>query len=628
MHAMNQVSGAEELLDTAEDCFHFVTKFFEPINISAVHIYHSALELSPLSSIVRRLYYHRRRTPFPRVVAGTPDAWEEAICFHAKHHYYGYTWSPCGRFIAAQAQGTVDIRDPLSSELLSTFTRSNPSCAGQLAYSPDGYSLASLSSTSLTIWDIQTGGVAREIECRVANYISLTWSLDGATICTITCPYSVDFMPRLLGNDVYNYTVNVHDAASGTTLSSGPLQSRAKPHLWAHNASFRVITMEQGDQAFTINIFEVGSTLTEVKSFQIEPWGEPGVIWSFSPTTYRISIPSLGPDGLRILDIRKSECLLEVLRDDRNVVFHSHSFSSDGSLFTASLLIGIQIWKYTSGRYTPWREFPSVSVAIFGYCSPQFSPASSSILHNHDDLLQLWRLDSPPAVAHPDGGMSLAVISHCSTYIATGCTANSTVTITNLISSTPPQFIDTEMYVQALTLTGNVLLVWGDHELVAWRLTEKGIVDGVSADRRADRGNSIWTVPTSSPTFLVEDQTVAIKDGESNIIHVYHTGTGEVLAPAQVSPHPYAREYTPWSMHPCQHYPYYRSLDLPSFPSKDEWPITRAALEDGWVRDLEGKRRLWIPAEWRVIDSRYDPGWLRNTTLLLYPRGVPVIVVF
>ena len=45
--------------------------FFEFIDVSATHVYHSALELSPLSSVVRKLYYHRRPTPFPRVVGAT-----------------------------------------------------------------------------------------------------------------------------------------------------------------------------------------------------------------------------------------------------------------------------------------------------------------------------------------------------------------------------------------------------------------------------------------------------------------------------------------------------------------------------------------------------------------------------
>ena len=623
MHAMNQVSGAEELLNTAKDYFHFVTQFFEPINISAVHIYHSALELSPLSSIVRRLYYHRRRTPFPRVVAGIPNAWEECIYLHAESHYRVYTWSPCGRFVAALARETVDIRDPLSSELLSTLTQSDLSNTGQLAYSPDGYFLASLSSISLTIWDIQTGGVAREIKRSADNNTSLAWSLNGATICTIVTNPVTSFRDSKITGD---YTVNVYDVASGTTLSTGTLQSRNKPHLWAHNMSFRVITMEQGDQAFTINTFEVGSILTKVESFHIKPWRERDRIASFSPTTYRISIFSSTPGHLRILDVRKSECLLE-MPEEKHLDPGSHSFSSDGSLFAASFSRGIHIWKYTSSRYTPWREFPSLLTSV--HFPPQFSPASSSILGRRGGLLQVWRLDSPPIVTRPDSPKPLAAISHCGTYIATGYAANSTITITNLLSPTPPQFISVDMYVRMLAFTGNVLLVQGDRELVAWRLTEKGIVDDPSADRRADRGSSTWTVSTSRPTFLVEDQTVVIKDDKRNVIHIYHTGTGEVLAPARASPHHRTRQYSIREMHRCQHYLHYRNLDEPGILSEDEWPITWVALEEGWVKDLEGKHRLWIPAEWRVRTPLVDtPGWLCNTTLLLYPHGVPVIVLF
>ena len=40
---LDQVAKDSQLLDTAQDFFHFVTKFFEPINVSATHIYHSAL---------------------------------------------------------------------------------------------------------------------------------------------------------------------------------------------------------------------------------------------------------------------------------------------------------------------------------------------------------------------------------------------------------------------------------------------------------------------------------------------------------------------------------------------------------------------------------------------------------
>ena len=239
---------------------------------------------------------------------------------------------------------------------------------------------------------------------------------------------------------------------------------------------------------------------------------------------------------------------------------------------------------------------------------------------------QVWCLDSPPIVAHPNSHEPLPVISDCGTYIATRYVGNGTVSIANLLSPTPTQFIDTDMDIWAFALTGNVLLVWDRCELVAWWLTEKGIVDGVSADRRANRGGGIWTVLLDNPRFSVEDQIVVVKDGGSNFFHVYHAGTGELLEPAKTSPDPHVRQYEARQMEHCQHYLRYRNLHEQSIPSESEWPVTRITLEEGWVKDLEGKHRMWVPVEWRVgLDNA---GWLRNTTLLLYPYGPTVIVMF
>jgi WD40 repeat protein len=217
---MNQAARNEELLNTARDCYHFVTKFFEPINVSATHIYHSALELSPLSSIVRRLYYHQWHTPLPRVVAGTPGSWDQTTAISQKDRYNSCTWSPCGQFFATQAQQVVEIWDPLTFELLSTLTTPDAHLIGGPAYSPDGLSLASLSNTSLIIWDIQTGGVAKEIRHDTTRHASLVWSLDGGTICTIFGDW--------FGGPWTVYTCNV---TLDTRLSYGTLHSREKPYL-------------------------------------------------------------------------------------------------------------------------------------------------------------------------------------------------------------------------------------------------------------------------------------------------------------------------------------------------------------------------------------------------------------
>jgi len=166
---MDQVAKSEQLLDTAKDYFRFVIKFFEVIKVSATHIYHSALELCPTSSIIRKLYYHRRITRLPKVVIGTPESWARNIAISHNDDYNGpCIWSPCGRFVAVQTRRAVEIRNQLTLELITILqlTKLIRDLAGPLAYSPDGRSIACASDTAIIIWDIQTGGVAKGIKRR------------------------------------------------------------------------------------------------------------------------------------------------------------------------------------------------------------------------------------------------------------------------------------------------------------------------------------------------------------------------------------------------------------------------------------------------------------------------------
>ena len=146
----------------------------------------------------------------------------------------------------------------------------------------------------------------------------------------------------------------------------------------------------------TIEISEVGSVLTKIESFCIKP--QVGYCWmsigSFSPTTYRISV-SVHCDRVLILDVRNSEQLLE-----GEGHYGSHSFSPDGNLFAIWSLSRVNIWKYTSSRYTPWRELP-IKCSISDTSPLQFSPTSSSVLVSPSRIPQVWRLDGPPTVARP-----------------------------------------------------------------------------------------------------------------------------------------------------------------------------------------------------------------------------------
>ena len=512
-----QVSGGEELLDTARDFFHFVTKFFEVASVSATHIYHSALELSPLSSIVRALYHHQRSASWPRVVIGTPDSWKPRITISSgDSDYVSPTWSPCGRFIAAQTGDTVGILDALTSELLST-TVSTPGLVGPLAYSPDRRSLCGASGFAIIIWDIQTGGVAKEIEFdgELDCLTSLVWSLDGRTIGAVhgeTCPI---------------WTVFTFDVASGKTTLRDTFGSADNPYLWAHGQSFRVMTTHKNyyertvdsitfNNAFTtstlsktrdIIIFEVGTALTQVRLFNVSV-GENSGIDCFAPISHHIGVRGAG--RLLILDDRNSVHLCE--QNPEGGCFGSSCFSSDGTLFATSSERGIRVWKYTRDLdpcYTPWREFPADQVWFSHDPLLQFSPTSSSILGNLNDAIQVWHLDDLPTAPVTDRERHIAFSPH-GTYVVNANRWECTVTTTNLHSQTPPQFIDTGTPILGLALTGNVLLVVDSETIVAWRLTEGGLVDGVSGNRRASRGDSIWTKSmegTVSPKFAIEYQT-------------------------------------------------------------------------------------------------------------------------
>ena len=609
-----------QLLDIARDYSQFTANFFEVINVSTTHVYHSALEQSPLSSIVRKLYYHQKPHPSPRVVIGTPDLWSPSTVVSTKHPYYlSSTWSPCGQLVAVVAEEAVEIWDTLTLKLLSTLqsTKVATKFRHGLAYSSDGHSLAGCSSTGIIIWDTQTGGMVTEIECEVTGVgLELVWSLDGKTIGTVS--------PQVLGT----ITIHIYEIASGAALSLYTLQSRDNPYLWACDRFFQILTTVQDHKGWTINIFEVGSTLTKVESFPF--WFKPP-IQAFSPITYRASVSTPGnyhhQSELLILDIQSSEVLL------RETGSYLHpSFSPDASLFTAaSTRDHLSIWRYSSGQYTKWREFQQTPGPL------QFSPSSSSILNCVGTSLCILHLDYSPAaltmgsIVTAHGQLHDAFSPH-GTFIATAYHGESTITLTNLNLQTPSpsQFIDTELEISAMVITGKVLLVKGSDKLVAWLLTEDGVVDGIVGNTRADHNDSLWEISPEAFAvrlqrlfrrggggnnghleFSVEDEIVAIKMS-GYVIHSYHMETGEIIRPTGASQylgHTWY-QFDNQQQNGCNLYHH----DLCKNQGLPKWPVSQTILQEGWVKDPEGKHQLWLHPSWRSAGNDVD--WLHNVTTL------------
>ena len=529
----NQVAKDSQLLDTARDCFYFVTKLFEPISVSATHIYHSALELCPVSSIVRKLYYDRCHglTRFPRVVIGTPHLWDTAISISCKHGYGFCTWSPCGQFIAAQTGQTVEIRNHLNFELLIILksTEHIPPTS-PIAYSPDGRSIACGFSGGIVVWDIQTGGVSKEIRRGEDTLASLAWSLDGNMVAVTLCNWSSV-------TDVETYNV-----FSGVQLFAKRFHSYDEEryiYLWAHEKSFRFIEAVPAkvclnNRSFAYTISEIGPTLIEIESSSLMvalPYSSYISEITFSPSTYHIAIWG---GNISVHDIHSSHPLFQNLRSGCS----SFQFSADGSHCACFRKNGLHVFRCTSGHYTLLSKY--LLKHQHKTCL-QFSPTSSSILSQHNGILQVRRLiDLPIASEIRD---QYTVVSRSGRSIATAHRpvdgSKATISIIDLHSRASPQFIDTCFYVTKLAITGNVLVAMGHGRAAGWLLTEEGKLDGVFDNRRAGDSDSKWALASRTDHLWnveVEGKVGVIRKydlrGKCYKSLFYHIETGDVFNPA------------------------------------------------------------------------------------------------
>ena len=141
------------LLDITADYLRFITEFFEVINQSGPHIYHSALRLSPQSSVVWKLHNQQIHSPVERVLPGIPASWDSCTASIRSVYGDGYlhecrmkvacaTWSPCGQSIAFSSAWEVEVRDSRTLEKTSTFQfQKFIESPSSLAFSPNGHLL-------------------------------------------------------------------------------------------------------------------------------------------------------------------------------------------------------------------------------------------------------------------------------------------------------------------------------------------------------------------------------------------------------------------------------------------------------------------------------------------------------
>ena len=239
----------------------------------------------------------------------------------------------------------------------------------------------------------------------------------------------------------------------------------------------------------------------------------------------------------------------------------------------------------------------------------------------------MWRLEDLPAAPYGNYG-TLAGISHSGDHIVTAQKREKTVTIIHPHSKTPSQSIDTDTEILSLTVTGHVLLVECSDKTMAWLLTEKGVVKGVPLGQKVNHPKSIWIVEGSTGFTVrkVESQIVEINFNGQTYIS-YHTGTGKVLK-QDPTPQNFISPWTPFMHLLCgqDYLHFYNPLQSNIIPGGN-WQTSPATLQEGWVKDHEGKHRLWIPVEWRTSWDCAD--WVHNINIQFsIIGGKPVIIKF
>ncbi|KAF9646211.1 YVTN repeat-like/Quino protein amine dehydrogenase, partial [Thelephora ganbajun] len=634
---------ASPTVELANDCLRFVTRFLEIIEESAAHVYHSALPLSPQTSIVRKLY-ERHANPLTRIVHGLPDSWDPAVGI-MEYCCGAAGWSPCGRFIAiSNDRSGTEILDAATLKRLNIL-KPSPGYPGELVFSPDSRLLMIFDThpVNFITWDIQTGVVVSAISPEQWDYdtecFSITYSACGT----------------MFGALIYRcgtLTIRTYNIHSGTHIYSHSVEGRVIPNIWAHGECLRFAVVKPG----SITTWEVGfastNAPTEIESLPL-PDNFPHSLYvnAFHPTLSRLAFEH--SERIFVWDARRSEFLLnEHARDP-----HRASFSSDGRFFVYGTgLSDVHLWKESPIGYILHRKH----TCKFDISSQFISPNGELMFMSGHLAIQLWRTMDPSTSFSCKWTRERFIVdfSPDETLAAVARFKDKTITVLDLESGDPLSIIDTGMEVYGQRAAGSTVVVVGREKVVTWNLPPRDHVLGP----RANVDDSIRTATISCPRTLSHPynfefasispdlHSIAILEDHtfSCSLYLHDAPTGQCLGYLRIDGRGDKR---PWFTSDgrevwCITYQGEANgltitkgsesgvIELGVLgptsqpPSTPPWLSSRGyqIMDDGWILGINGKRLLWLPPHWRSSNVTHRTWSGRFLALLHRTLSEPIIL--
>ena len=493
-------------LDLARDCARFTITFFGVISSSAPHIYHSALPLSPQTSIVHKMY-KQYASPFFRVVQGIPVSWEPIVATAYLSDFKDVVvWSPCNKFIAVANHQSVEVVDSVTLSRLGIFQHSLDPTFQQLAFSPDSCCLALFAGKSIISWDLQTGGPLSAISSEKVSTsfpFSLTHSKDGKVVAVAHSGQHYNEN----GNVRFAIPISTYDLLSGTHMGACLVpEGQIVYPIWTHDEYLQCATINSGSIMIWQSAFTLKHPLVEVEALPIPDEITRGDSFLFLPTLSRLSF--MLNDTIHIWDAKASKFLLkfDLTVPTQNVSLFRilypprGSFSPNGHFFA---------WVGIAGKVYVWRESPTgyllhQQLLFPTYCSspgPRLSPNGESIIMPHNSKIHQWhtrdQVPSPPSISI-DLPVFVLSFSPNKKFVAFARWKGNIVTILDLQSGEPRWITDMGEKIGCLGMTRDTVIVICERTVITWNLSGGDYTVNTSINNRDGVQTTILNHPFPS----------------------------------------------------------------------------------------------------------------------------------